>query len=142
MQKVGKGSSLQCALGALAQAGIEQGLPGGARAVICAANLIPLRKKDNSVRPIAVGETLRRMIGKCLLNTDRMKEQVQSLQPRQCGVAVQGATELVGMGLQRLVDARKDDSDWVVLTVDISNAFNTIHRDVILQGCAKRVPVA
>ena len=63
MQKVGKGSSLQCALGALAQAGIEQGLPGGARAVICAANLIPLRKKDNSVRPIAVGETLRRMIG-------------------------------------------------------------------------------
>ena len=46
------------------------------------------------------------------------------------------------MGLQRLVDARKDDPDWVVLTVDISNAFNTIHRDVILQGCAKRVPVA
>ena len=142
MQKVGKGSSLQCALGALAQVGIEQGLSGGARAVLCAANLIPLRKKDDSVRPIAVGETLRRLIGKCLLNTDRLKEQVQGLQPRQCGVAVKGATELVGMGLQRLVDARKDDPDWVVLTVDVSNAFNTIRRDTILRGCSKRVPAA
>ena len=142
LQKVGKGSALQVALGALAQMGIEQGLPGGARHVLCAANLIPLRKKDNSVRPIAVGETLRRVIGKCLLETDALKEQIQSLQPRQCGVAVKGATELVGMGLQHFVDARHADPNWVVLTVDISNAFNTINRDAILRGCAKHVPVA
>ena len=53
-----------------------------------------------------------------------------------------GATELVGMGLQRLVDARQNDPDWVILTIDMSNAFNTIHRDAILRGCAKRLPVA
>jgi hypothetical protein len=142
LQKEGKGSALQGALGSLAKLGIEHGLPLGARPILCAANLIPLRKKDGSVRPIAVGETLRRMVGKCLLATDPMKEQVRGLQPRQCGVAVPGATELVGMGLQRLVDARKDDANWVVLTIDMANAFNTIQREAILQGCAKRTPVA
>ena len=143
LQKVGKGSALQAALGRLAQMGIERGLQGGAREVLCAANVIPLRKKDNlSVRPIAVGETLRRVVGKCLLATDQLKEQMHTFQPRQCGVAVQGATELVGMGLQRFVDARRNDSDWVILTVDVSNAFNTIDRCAILHGCAKLTAVA
>ena len=137
----GKGSSFQCALGELACAGIEKGFAPGAREVLCAASLIPLKKKDDGVHPIAVGETLRQMIGKCLLKTDCFQDLLQSLQPRQCGVSVQGATELVGMGVQRLVEAR-NDNEWVVLTVDMSNAFNTIHRDAILQSCAKRMPTA
>ena len=65
---------MQAALGSLAQLGIEHGLPQGASAIFCAANLIPLRKKDGSVRPIAVGDTLRRVVGKCLLQLDQMKE--------------------------------------------------------------------
>ena len=138
----GRGSSLQCALGELAQTGIEHGFAPAARDVLCAATLIPLRKKDDGVRPIAVGETLRRVVGKCLLNTDCLKAQLLSLQPRQCGVGVRGATELVGMGLQRFVEARKDADDWVVLTLDMSNAFNTIHREAILRSCAKRMPAA
>jgi hypothetical protein len=142
LRTAGRGSSLQCALGDLAQKAIEDGFAEGARKVLCAANLIPLRKPDGSVRPIAVGETLRRVIGKCLLKTDRMQEQLQSLQPRQCGVAVQGATELVGMGLQRYVNAQKNDPNWMVLTVDMTNAFNTIRRDAILERCAKRTPAA
>jgi len=31
---------------------------------LCAARLIPLRKKDGGVRPIAVGDTLRRLLAK------------------------------------------------------------------------------
>jgi hypothetical protein len=46
------------------------------------------------------------------------------------------------MGLQRFIDARRDDPSWVVLTIDMTNAFNTISRNAILQGCAKRMPVA
>jgi hypothetical protein len=102
LQKEGRGSSLQAALGSLAQLGIENGLPGGSCGVFCAANLIPLCKKDGSVRPIAVGETLRRVVGKCLLGLDRTKEELHVLQPRQCGVSVQGATELVGMAFKGL----------------------------------------
>ena len=49
---------------------------------------------------------------------------------------------MVGMGLQRYVDACQDDPTWVVLTIDMSNAFNTLKRDAILQGCSKHTPVA
>ncbi len=66
----------------------------------------PAAKKDGGVRPIAVGETLRRIVGKCLLRLEAVKEEVACLQPRQCGVGVQNAAEMVGMGLQRLVQAK------------------------------------
>jgi len=33
---------------------------------LCAARLIPLKKKDGGVRPIAVGDTLRRLKAKWL----------------------------------------------------------------------------
>ena len=73
LQKEGRASSLQGALGSLAQLSIEHGLPAAACTVLCASNLIPLRKKDGSVRPIAVGDTLRRVVGKCLLELDQTK---------------------------------------------------------------------
>ncbi len=65
-------------------------IPAGVREVLCASSLIPLSKKDGGVRPIAVGETLRGIVGKCLLLLDAVKEEVACLQPRQCGV---GAVE-------------------------------------------------
>ena len=46
------------------------------------------------------------------------------------------------MGLQRYVDACQDDPTWVILTIDMSNAFNTLRRDAILRGCSKHTPVA
>ena len=72
LQKEGRASSLQGALGSLAQLSIERGLPAAASTVLCASNLIPLRKKDGSVRPIGV-DTLRRVVGKCLLELDQAK---------------------------------------------------------------------
>jgi hypothetical protein len=38
------------------------------REVLCASSLIPLQKKDGGLRPIAVGDTIRRVVGKCLLS--------------------------------------------------------------------------
>ena len=67
-----------------------------------------------------------------------------SLQPRQCGVGVRNAAEMVGMGLQRLVQSRRAASanDYVVLQVDMRNAFNSISRDAVLKGCLAKVPSA
>ena len=48
---------------------------------LCGANLTPLRKKDEAVRPIAVGEILRRLVGKAILSTGVAKEEVSSLTP-------------------------------------------------------------
>jgi len=38
---------------------------------LCAARLITLKKKDGGVRPIAVGDTLRRLTAKWLLATSK-----------------------------------------------------------------------
>ncbi len=91
-----------------------------------------------------MGETLRRIVGKCLLRLEAVKEEVACLQPRQCGVGVQNAAEMVGMGLQRLVKAKQveGDTDYVVLQIDVTNAFNSISRDAMLRGCLAKVLTA
>ena len=64
--------------------------------------------------------------------------------PRQCGVGVRNAAEMVGMGLQRIVESRhsRGANDYVVLQVDMRNAFNSISRDAVLRGCLAKVPTA
>ena len=42
---------------------------------LCGANVTPLRKMDGGVRPIAVGEVLRRLACKTLLSTVVAKEE-------------------------------------------------------------------
>jgi hypothetical protein len=51
---------------------------------------------------------------------------------------------MVGMGLQRLVQSRHASgaNDYVVLQVDMRNAFNSISRDAVLRGCLAKVPSA
>ena len=114
------------------------------REVLCASTLIPLQKKDGGVRPIAVGDTIRRVVGKCLLRTEAVVGEMACLKPRQCGVGVQNATEMVGMGLQRYVQSKTAEgvNDYVVLQVGMRNAFNSISRESVLQGCLAKVPSA
>ena len=57
---------------------------------------------------MAVGDTLRRLIGKVTLSMEELREQVDSLKPRQCGVGVPNACEMVGMGLKRLAEKYPD----------------------------------
>ena len=143
-RKLGSGSPLVQALGAFAEVAVTSAFPAGVREVLCASSLIPLRKKDGGVRPIAVGDTLRRLVGKCLLHSAEVVMEMSCLQPRQCGVGVRNAAEMVGMGLQRFVQSRHADgaNDYVVLQVDMRNAFNSISRDAVLRGCLAKVPSA
>ena len=96
------------------------------------------------MRPIAVGDTIRRVVGKCLLRSEAVVMEMASLQPRQCGVGVRNAAEMVGMGLQRFVQEKHASgvNDYVVLQVDMRNAFNSISRDAVLKGCLAKVPSA
>ena len=133
------GGSLQAALGLTAVAAAEGKLHPVIAPFLCGSSLVPLRKKDGGVRPIAVGDTIRRVIGKVLLGSSEVKKQVAGLRPRQCGVDVPYAAELVGMSLQRLVDHASQEP-WVCLQVDVRNAFNTVDRSAKLAQCAKKVP--
>ena len=122
------------------QACINGSIPSSLAPLLCAARLIPLRKKDEGVRPVAVGDVLRRIVGKCLLHHPTVAEQVRTLQPLQLGVGVSMACPTVAHALQRAVAELPCDGNWAVLQVDVANAFNTVLRPAILQGARDLAP--
>ena len=114
-------------------------LPAALKDHLCSSSLIPLAKKDGGIRPIAVGDTLRRLVGKVLLRSEDALEQSASLQPRQCGVGMPFAAEMVGMGMQRICDTDVG-VPWVALQVDVRNAFNTVDRSAMLATAKQKAP--
>jgi hypothetical protein len=89
---------------------------------------------------VAVGETLRRVVGKALLATTKAKEEIATLQPLQVGVGLRNATEAVAMGVQGVVDSRQSMGHWVLLKIDMANAFNTVSRRSVLHEAGGRCP--
>jgi len=105
-----------------------------------AARLIPLRKKDGGVRPIAVGDTLRRLVAKWLLATTRGRNAASALVPLQTAFAKGSPCEVVAMEVQAQVDALHGSTGWLLLQVDLKNAFNSIARPAILEVLEHQCP--
>ena len=105
------------------------------------ANLIPLLKKDGaSIRPIAIGEVLRRLISKCCVR--RVNSAASSyLQPLQLGVSVRYGAEAILHSFNRLIrDETRCDENTVLALVDFSNAFNRVNRNSILREVFQHFP--
>ena len=104
---------------------------------VAGAGLVALQKPGGGVRPIAVGEVLRRVVGKCLCAQHR--EQARShFEPLQLGVACP-------LGAEAAVHAARDWLDQAgpgrcMLKLDISNAFNTIDRQTVLNAVKDNFP--
>ena len=91
------------------------------------------------VRPIAVGETLRRLIGKCICAI--LRDKISSFfQPSQFGVACKAGVEKIVHSLRRCIDENWLSGDFVVFKVDMSNAFNMVSRQAVLDECATFFP--
>jgi hypothetical protein len=109
--------------------------------ILCGANLTPLRKKDGGVRPIAVGEVLRRLACKTLLSTGVAKEEVSLLAPEQVGVGVSRGAESVALGFDSLLGCMGPHAKgWAALQADVSAAFPTVSRQHVLQETTKDAP--
>ena len=117
-------------------------LPAEAAPYLCGAKLIPLKKPGAkmAVRPIAVGETLRRLVGKTVMASPKVQDAVTNMLPTQLGVAVEGACETTTMALQHWINEHSQEQDWTVLQVDLTNAFNSIDRKKMLEEVAARAP--
>ena len=89
--------------------------------------LIPL-DKNPGLRPIGIGETLRRIVGKAVMSV--MKQDIQhgvgNLQL--CGGHAGGCE----VGVHSVVDLFNDEDTEGVIQVDASNAFNSINRKILL----------
>jgi len=99
---------------------------------LCAARLIPLRKKDGGVRQIAAGDTLRRLVAKWLLASAQGRNAATALATLQTAFAKGIPCEVVAMGVQAQVDAVHGSTGWLLLQVDLKNAFYSIARPAIL----------
>jgi ribonuclease HI len=101
---------------------------------LLASRLIPLIKSSKKVRPIAIGEVITRLAGRVLLRS-QLKEISNYLKPLQKGVAEAAGTE-------KIVHQVRQDylNGHAVLSLDISNAFNTLSRESIKLEVERNLP--
>ena len=102
-------------------------VPARVRPFFCGARLVAGRKKDDSLRPIAIGNLLRRVVAKCFSSALAQKA-ATLLAPNQLGVGVRGGAEAIAHAVTEAVKVHP--SLWV-LQVDLVNAFNSVDRGVV-----------
>ena len=117
--------------------------PVGVAKFLAGGSLIALVKnKPDSppdVRPIAVGEVLRRLASKCLCRLTKAKA-AEFFEGHQVGVACPGGSELIVHGLRDCIESHWNDEDFVVLKIDFQNAFNMVSRQGLLDECLLHFP--
>jgi hypothetical protein len=96
--------------------------------LLLASSLVPLTKRDNGVRPIAVGEILVRLSGKIAFSLIREAAD-EYFGHLQLGCGAVGGAQLAALTL-RLAATRPDHA---VVSIDVKNAYNTVSRRIIMQ---------
>ena len=116
--------------------------------ILLAASLIPFRKnfsRDASVaggvRTIASGETLRRLVAKCVLKKVQEKFKV-IVTPLQCGVAVSDAVNSIAFTMRQYYEVLQTEPQLGLMQIDLCNAFNSVDRTPILQFVCSKLPEA
>jgi hypothetical protein len=105
--------------------------------ILFGGSLIALDKKSGGVRPIAIGYTLRRIAAKCA-NNFAISSLDNKLLPIQLSLGAKGGCEAVIHATRRFLYDMP--ADHIVVKLDFSNAFNSLHRDVMLEAIAENVP--
>ena len=116
-----------------------------ARDLFFAAKLISLPKKDGGIRPIAIGNVFRRLVAKVTCRSE-LKRVSEELKPRQLGIGISGGCESAAHAIRSLLQslpqtpATGNRQKFVIIKLDIKNAFNLMRRDHMLKACQLRVP--
>ena len=116
---------------------LRGGVSADITSVFFGASLCALSKKDGGIRPIAVGNTLRRLATK--MGAETVAGNLgRELQPVQLGVSTRGGCEAAAHGARNYVNEAGDRRAF--LKIDLANAFNCIRRDAFLSVIRNRVP--
>ena len=105
---------------------------------LCGASLLASQKKGGGLRPIAVGEVLRRLVSKTLSTTLR-QEAINSLSPHQKGVGVKAGCESIIHTITQFREVTPPSNNWALM-VDFKNAFNSIDRSSMFNEIRTRMP--
>jgi len=125
----------QAALAKLCTLFVQGLLPKETQPLFWCSRLVALQKRPSGIRPIAVGETFRRLAGKLLLRK-HLADVLPSLRPHQVGVGVRGGVETVIHDLRAWV--RKARLGEGILSIDFRNAFNEDERATYLLRWQRR----
>jgi hypothetical protein len=96
-----------------------------------------LEKKSGGVRPIAISYIWRRIAAKCA-NKYAIKSIGDYLRPIQLGVGSPGGCEATVHATRRFIENMP--VDHCVVKLHFSNAFNSLHRDAILNALLEKAP--
>ena len=110
-----------------------------ARGWISGGSQQALRKQDGGLRPIAVGETWRRLVGKILSKTTAEKIH-NYLEPLQVGVGTKGGAEATIHVVRQWMGRNREDCDRVLAMMDLSNVFNCLDRSAFRQAIRRVAP--
>ena len=106
---------------------------------ISSAPIYPLKKKEGGIRPIAVGEVLRRLVGKLLLAHEGMRVNECLQEVGQYGVKVKGGADAIIQAVRTwMADPTKRDE--IAIKFDFENAFNTVSRQAIRDEVKEHFP--
>ena len=114
-------------------------IPSEMADLVASAPLIALNKSDGGVRPIAIGETFRRLASKCCCAVVAADAR-SLLAPRQVGVGVPGGAEATVHAVRSCVEEMQNRGDKLMLKVDFKNAFNSVNRQAFLDEVRLHFP--
>ena len=113
--------------------------PQAIQCELAGATLVAIPKKDGGLRPIAVGECIRRLAGKVAMETVGRSIGAEMC-PLQVGVGVAGGAEAVIHASRSWQKQNRGRSDKIFAQVDLENAFNSIFRTHVRQIARERMP--
>ena len=93
-----------------------------------ACRLIPLNKKPSGIRPIGIGEVLRRIIGKAVI-AEIKPDLMESAGSLQLCAGQKSGCEAAAHAMREIYEEEETDA---VLMIDASNAFNCLNREALL----------
>ena len=106
---------------------------------LAGATLTALPKKDNGLRPVAVGEVWRRLTAKFLCIA--FKEQTSEyFFPQQIGVGQALGTEAGLESARQWCSHHSENPSSVLVKIDFANVFNYVERQLFLEKCHHDFP--
>eukprot|EP01059_Diplonema_ambulator_P018122 TRINITY_DN302_c1_g4_i4.p1 TRINITY_DN302_c1_g4~~TRINITY_DN302_c1_g4_i4.p1 ORF type:complete len:413 (+),score=74.18 TRINITY_DN302_c1_g4_i4:62-1240(+) len=117
-------------------------VPRDVAPLFAGANLVALKKNDKDVRPIAVGEALRRLTGKVLVRKVGPAVAEAYLRPGgQVGVAVPAGMEAAIHTMRQYAEReKKGKRQKVIVKIDYANAFNSVFRRQLCKQAYEQAP--
>lgn len=114
--------------------------PAAIRGWLCGASLAALPKPNGSdLRPVAVGETWRRVVSKALA-AEAVEDLRNHLEPLQVGVGSKAGCEAIVHTVRQWLGRNRTNTHKVLASLDLSNAFNCVDRSAFLQETRRVCP--